>query len=75
MTKFGFERLENEAILVARIFLMGLFVISCWGKLMDFPGTVGYMAQVGAMTPSIAAIVAIVMEFFVAIAIVLGLYT
>jgi putative oxidoreductase len=75
MTRFGSERMKNEMILIARVFLMALFVVSGWGKLMDYNGTVGYMTQVGAVMPSIAAVVAIVLEFFVAIVIVLGLYT
>jgi putative oxidoreductase len=65
----------NAILLVARILLMGLFVVSGWSKLTHYTGTVGYMAQVGAILPPIAAIIAIVIEFFVGIALVSGLYT
>lgn len=70
-----FERQRNEIILLARVLLMILFIISGWGKLTNFSGTVAYMAVVGAPVPMIAACIAIVMEFFVAIALILGFYT
>ena len=55
--------------------LMLLFVIFGWQKLTGYSGTVSYMAHVGAPLPSLAALVAIVMEFFVGLALVFGLYT
>jgi putative oxidoreductase len=50
-------------------------VLSGWSKLMDYAGTTGYMAAVGAPMPAVAAAVAIVLEFFVAIALILGILT
>src|SRR5271155_2325859 len=38
-------------------------------------GTVGYMAQTGAPAPPVAALVAIAVELFVSIAVVLGVWT
>ena len=70
-----FEQRKDELILVARILLMILFVIFGWSKLTGFSGTVGYMAAEGAPLPTVSAIIAIVMEFFVGIAIVIGFYT
>ena len=75
MTTFGSERVRDEAILVARLLLAVLFLVFGWGKLTDYAGTAAYMAQAGAPAPSIAAIVAIVVEVFVALAIVLGAWT
>lgn len=66
---------QNEVILLARVLLMALFLIFGWSKLTNFSGTVAYMAKVGAPVPMLSAIVAIVMEFFVGIALVLGVYT
>ncbi len=67
---------SRDAILVAsRVLIALLFVIFGWGKLMNFQGTVQYMTQVGAPIPTVATIVAIVMEFFVGLAIVLGVFT
>lgn len=62
-------------LLAARILLSLLFVIFGWGKLTAFPGTVQLMVHVGAPLPEIAAVVAVIMEFFVGIAIILGVAT
>jgi len=70
-----FEQRKDELILLARILLMLLFVIFGWEKLTGFSGTVAYMASTGIPSPTLAAIIAVVMEFFVGIALVIGLYT
>jgi putative oxidoreductase len=70
-----FEQRKDELILIARVLLMILFVIFGWSKLTGFSGTVGYMAAEGTPLPTLAAIIAILMEFFVGVAIVLGFYT
>src|SRR3954464_2852652 len=74
MTTFGAERVRDEVILVTRILLIVLFVVSGWGKITNYTGTVGYMTQVGAPMPSVAALVAIVVEVFVALAVALGVW-
>lgn len=70
-----FENQKNEIILFARILLMILFVISGWRKMTGFTGAVGYMESLGAPMPMVAAGIAVIMEFFVAIAILVGFYT
>ena len=75
MLKFGSDKTANLVILVARILLVLLFVTSGWGKLMNFSGTEAYMAQTGAPFPPASAVIAIVIELFVSIAIILGLFT
>jgi putative oxidoreductase len=70
-----FDRRKDEAILVARILLMILFVLFGWGKLTGFAGTVTLMVAEGAPVPTVSAIIAVVMEFFVGVAILLGFYT
>jgi putative oxidoreductase len=67
--------IENSVLLGARILLMTLFLISGWDKLTDYPGAVTYMVQVGAMVPPVAAIIAIVMELFVPVVVLLGVLT
>ncbi|CAM5780714.1 DoxX family protein [Ottowia pentelensis] len=62
-------------ILLARILLMSLFLITGWEKLTNFAGTAQYMASVGAPAPALSTVVAIVMEFGVGIALVLGVFT
>ncbi|CAJ0811758.1 Inner membrane protein YphA [Ralstonia wenshanensis] len=69
------QRWRDELILLARILMMVLFVMSGWGKLTGFQGTVGYMASTGAPMPLAAAAVAVVMEFGVGIALLIGLWT
>ena len=75
MKTFGSERVRDEAILVARVLLALLFLVFGWGKLTNYAGTAAYMAQAGAPLPPAAAVVAIVVEVFVALAIVLGAWT
>jgi len=70
-----FDGQRDFIILVARILLMILFVVSGWAKLTGFEGTVSYMTSLGAPAPTIAAAVAVIMEFFVGIVLILGLYT
>ncbi|CAJ0694573.1 DoxX family protein [Ralstonia holmesii] len=69
------QRWRDELILLARILMMVLFVMSGWGKLTGFQGTVGYMTSTGAPMPTVAAAVAVVMEFGVGIALLIGLWT
>ena len=70
-----FENRKDELILVSRILLMVLFVLFGWSKLTGFSGTVAYMTQTGAPMPEVSAIIAVVMEFVVGVAIVVGFYT
>ncbi|CAM3866954.1 DoxX family protein [Pseudomonas wadenswilerensis] len=70
-----FDNQRDVIILLARILLMILFVMSGWSKLTGFDGTVDYLASLGAPVPTVAAAVAVVMEFFVAIILILGFYT
>jgi putative oxidoreductase len=75
MIKLGSGKFGDELILVARILLMLLFLIFGWEKLTDYSGTVAYMIQSGAPLPPISAVVAIIMEFFVSLAILFGVLT
>jgi putative oxidoreductase len=75
MTTFGSERIRDEVVLAARILLVVLFLVFGWGKLTNYSGTVGYMAQTGVPIPPVAALVAIAVELFVSIAVVLGVWT
>lgn len=66
------ERNRDLLILVARVLLTVLFVISGFGKLTDYSGTVGYMNHLGTPLPSLAAAVAILMELVVGLALLAG---
>ncbi|MDA8382623.1 MAG: DoxX family protein [Betaproteobacteria bacterium] len=75
MSALDSSPLRNEVLAASRVLIALLFLIFGWEKLTNFSGTLQYMEQVGAPMPYLATLVAIVMEFFVGIAIVLGLYT
>lgn len=66
---------RDGLLLVSRVLLMILFVVFGWSKLTGFSGTAAYMATVGVPLPTVSAAVAVIMEFFVGLAIVLGFYT
>lgn len=70
-----FENQRDTLLLIARILLMVLFVLSGWSKLTDFAGTSAYMAAEHLPLPALAAVVVILMEFFVGLAIVIGFWT
>ncbi|MDW5441808.1 DoxX family protein [Polaromonas sp. SM01] len=66
---------SDVLILLARLLLMALFLVTGWKKLTNFSATVGYMASTGAPLPQLSTVVAIAVEFFGAIALILGVYT
>jgi putative oxidoreductase len=75
MNDFGASKVGNELLLVGRILLMALFLIFGWGKLMNFGGTEGYFAHIGTPMPVLATAIAVIMEVFVALAIIIGFLT
>ncbi|SAL81915.1 DoxX family protein [Caballeronia arvi] len=75
MRYFSLEQRKDALFLLARLLLMVLFVLFGWQKLVGFSGTVAYMGSVGAPAPTLSAIIAVVMELIVGIAIVIGFYT
>lgn len=72
---FGAATARDGLLLAARILMMLLFVIFGWEKLTGFGATVGYFTQIGVPLPTIATFIAVVMEFFVGLALVAGLLT
>lgn len=68
------DRHRDALILLARLLLMVLFVTSGWSKLIDYQGTVGYLASIHTPVPPVAAAVAVIMEFFVGLTLITGLW-
>ena len=68
------EPAKDGIILLARFLLVLLFIIFGWDKLTDYHGTVAYMQMTGAPIPALSAVIAIIMEFIVGLAIFLGLF-
>lgn len=70
-----FERQRDGLILLARILLMILYVVGGWQKLLGFSGTVAYMASTGLPLPTVVAVIVIILELLVGLALVIGLWT
>ncbi|KYP94055.1 DoxX family protein [Rosenbergiella epipactidis] len=75
MQYFSFTRQQPSVLLIARILLMLLFVIFGYQKLIHFGGTVDYMKALGTPLPTVGALIAVVLEFFAGLAIMLGFFT
>jgi putative oxidoreductase len=72
---FGAERFGDVMILAGRILLVILFVMFGWEKLVGFNGTIAYFSAEGVPLPFVAAVIAVMMEFFAGLAIALGFLT
>jgi putative oxidoreductase len=63
---------RDWAALLGRILLAAIFVISGFGKITGFEGTVGEIASKGLPLPQVLAVIAILIEFGGGLAIVAG---
>ena len=59
---FDFGASRSLLLLIARIAVVVLFILFGYPKLLGFGGTVQYMAASGAPMPTLAAIIAVIME-------------
>jgi putative oxidoreductase len=75
MNNFAADKIRDEVLLLARLALVVLFVIFGWNKVMNLSGTAAYFAHDGLPVPMLAAIIAVIMELVVGIAILLGFMT
>ncbi|WP_241596178.1 DoxX family protein [Rosenbergiella epipactidis] len=75
MQYFSFTRQQPSVLLIARILLMLLFVIFGYQKLIHFGGTVDYMKALDTPLPTVGALIAVALEFFAGLAIMLGFFT
>jgi putative oxidoreductase len=66
---------RDLAALVGRILLAAMFVVSGFGKITGFDGTVGYIASKGLPLPALLAALAIVIELGGGLAILAGWMT
>jgi len=60
--------------LVGRILLAALFLIIGWGKVTNFPGTVGFVASGGFPMPELFTVLAIILELGGAILLITGFH-
>lgn len=63
---------RDVLLLLSRILLVILFVMFGWKKIVDFSGTIAFMGSEGAPAPIVSAAIAVVMELFAGIAILVG---
>ena len=66
---------QSLALLIGRILLAVIFVISGYGKIGNFSGTVSYIASKGLPLPEAGAVLAIAVELGAGILLILGLKT
>lgn len=69
------NNLQNPLALLGRILLSLLFIMSGWHKITGFDSTVGYIASKGLPLASLGAVIAIVVEFFGGLAVLVGFHT
>ncbi|MEJ8856638.1 DoxX family protein [Variovorax robiniae] len=67
--------LQDITALIGRILIAYLFIPAGIGKLMNFSGTVGYVASSGLPLPEVGAAIAIFVEVGLGIALLLGFKT
>lgn len=70
-----FQQFQNPLALAARILMALLFLLSGFGKITGFAGTAGYIASKGLPLPEVGAVLAIVVEFGGALALIAGFQT
>ena len=66
---------QNVTVLAGRILLGLLFVLSGFGKIAGFDGTIGYIASQNLPMPSVVAVLTILVELGGGLALVAGFYT
>jgi len=71
----NFGAARPAALLIARISIVLLFLIFGFPKMTGFDGTVHYMISAGAPLPTLAAIIAVLMEVVASTLIAIGFFT
>jgi putative oxidoreductase len=66
------DALNRYGPLVGRLMIAAIFVVSGFGKITGFDGTVGYIASKGLPLPQLVAIAAIIVELGGGILLILG---
>jgi len=66
---------QNLSNLFGRLLIVALFLPAGLSKLMNFEGTLGYFNSLGMSAPSLALVIAIVVEILGAIALIVGFQT
>jgi len=67
--------LQNPLALIGRILLALMFVPAGFGKIAGFTGTVGYATAMGLPLPTVGVAIALVIELFGGLALLIGFRT
>ncbi len=67
--------LQNPLALIGRILLAVMFVPAGFGKIAGFSGTVGYATAMGLPLPTVGVAIALVIELFGGLALLIGFRT
>jgi putative oxidoreductase len=67
--------LQNPLALIGRILLAALFVPAGFGKITGFAGAVGYSTAMGLPLPTVGVAIALVIELFGGLALLIGYRT
>jgi putative oxidoreductase len=70
-----FEKLQSPLALAARVLMALLFVPAGFSKIAGFAGTAGYIGSVGLPLPQLGAVIAIVVELGLGLALLVGFKT
>jgi putative oxidoreductase len=70
-----FEKLQSPLALAARVLIALLFVPAGISKIAGYGGTVGYIASMGLPLPDLGAVIAIVVELVLGLALLVGYRT
>lgn len=68
-----FTSTQNALTLFGRAIIAWLFIPAGWGKIAGFSGVAGYIASKGVPLPEVAAVIAIVAELGLGLALLVGL--
>jgi putative oxidoreductase len=70
-----FEKLQSPLALAARVLMALLFVPAGFSKIAGFAGTAGYIGSMGLPLPELGAVIAIVVELGLGLALLVGFQT
>ncbi|WP_018150869.1 DoxX family protein [Leeia oryzae] len=69
------DSLQNPFAFIGRLLIASLFLPAGIGKITGFAGTVGYIASAGLPLPTVAAVIAIIVEVLGSLALIVGCCT
>ena len=66
---------RDAGLLLARVSIAVLFLVSAYGKIIAYSGSVAYMSKVGVPAATLVAPIVLIFELSVGVALLLGFHT